>query len=109
MSKDLHAVYVQYGLTGTYWDASFSPDQCEAVDVDPDTVRMISVEVEPDGSVSLNAAHDPESDQYDAERRLFDNYIEGIEAALLINVRRIADQGYEAFIARMDGARPTPH
>ena len=100
-------IYVQYGQTGTLWDASFSMDQCEAVDVDFEAIHMISVEIDKGtGEVSLNRLYEADSDMGEAEERLFREYGEEIEDSLLAKVKSLGSD-YEAFVNRRKGA-PTP-
>lgn len=94
-------IHVQYGGAETFWDASFSPQQCSALDVDYEELSSISVCVDASGEVSLNRGYEEGSRQGKAEAALWAEYSDEIQRELFSFLSGRDWPEYAAFVTRM--------
>lgn len=100
MSKRLGQVHASYGMAETFWDIGFTPEQLLYADAEDEFKTTISVHVDAvSGRVTLNNGYAPGSETYDQEERLFAEFRNAIEEALVKAVDD-DDADYAAFLAR---------
>ena len=101
-STDHSRLYASWGEADGYWDLSFTDAQRAYADVGDgdDARRGISVHVDAvTGAISLNNGFMPGSIPYQEENRLFDEFTDAIDAAL-VRVMGVSAPEYAAFTAR---------
>ena len=100
MTARLGKVSASYGMAETFWDIGFSAQQLAYADAEDEFKCTISVHVDPEtGRVTLNNGYAPGSETYDQEERLFAEFRNSIEEALIRAVDE-TDAEYAAFLAR---------